>query len=101
MQRFFLFLLPLLTSCTFAKKGESDAYNEYQWFKVFSGVYYIAKNYYVEEVSPKKLVINASKGILEKLDPYSEYYTKEELKEFEEYNYGYFGGIGVEISLDK
>jgi len=101
MQRLALFLLLFLNSYTFAKKNESDAYNEYLWFKVFSEVYYIAKNYYVEEVSPKKLIINASKGLLEKLDPYSEYFTKEELKEFEEDTYGQFGGIGIEISLDK
>ncbi len=80
---------------------DPNANNEYLWFKVFAEVYYIAKHYYVEPVSPKQLLINAAKGMVEKLDPYSEYFTKEELKEFEEDTYGEFGGIGIEISIEK
>ena len=80
---------------------DTEAYNEYLWFKVFSEVYFIAKNYYVEDVSPKQLMVNAAKGMVEKLDPYSEYFTPEELKEFEEDTYGQFGGIGIEISMEK
>jgi len=80
---------------------DTEAYNEYLWFKVFSEVYFIAKNFYVEDISPKQLIINASKGMLEKLDPYSDYFTPQELKEFEEDTYGEFGGIGIQISVDK
>jgi len=83
------------------KTADPQAYNEYLWFKIFADVYTIAKNYYVEEVTPKQLIINAAKGMVEKLDPYSEYFTNEELKEFEEDTYGQFGGIGIEISIDK
>ena len=83
------------------QQKDPNAYNEYLWFKIFSEVYLIAKNYYVQEIPPKKLLINAAKGMLEKLDPYSEYFTPEELKEFEEDTYGQFGGIGIEISIDK
>jgi len=83
------------------KTADPQAYNEYLWFKIFADVYTIAKNYYVEEITPKQLIINAAKGMVEKLDPYSEYFTNEELKEFEEDTYGQFGGIGIEISIDK
>jgi len=99
--RFLSFLVALFIVLTPSFSEDKEAYNEYLWFKVFSEIYLIAKNYYVEEVSPKKLIINASKGMLEKLDPYSEYFTPEELKEFEEDTYGQFGGIGIEISVDK
>ena len=78
-----------------------EANNEYLWFKVFSEVYFIAKNYYVEDVTPKKLIINAAKGMLERLDPYSDYFTPKEVKEFEEDTYGEFGGIGIEISMEN
>jgi carboxyl-terminal processing protease len=84
-----------------SEEENPQAWNEYLWFKVFAQIYYIAKNFYVEKISPQKLITNASKGMLEKLDPYSDYFTKEELKEFEEDTYGEFGGIGVEISIDK
>ena len=83
------------------QNATADAYNEYLWFKVFSEVYFIAKNYYVKPITPKQLIINAAKGMLEKLDPYSEYFTPEELKEFEEDTTGKFGGIGIEISLEN
>jgi len=95
----------LLVGSVFATNGNAtqdrEAYNEYLWFKVFSEVYLIAKHYYVQEVSPKQLMINAAKGMVEKLDPYSEYFTPDELKEFQEDTYGEFGGIGIEISMDK
>ena len=90
-----------LTFSAGEKKADPQAYNEYLWFKVFADIYTIAKNYYVEPVTPKQLIINAAKGMVEKLDPYSEYFTNEELKEFEEDTNGEFGGIGIEISIDK
>jgi carboxyl-terminal processing protease len=103
------FLKSLLPLCTFpllvfpsqGNNNDPEANNEYLWFKIFSEVYLIAKNYYVEPITPKQLIINASKGMLEKLDPYSEYFTPEELKEFQEDTYGEFGGIGIEISIEK
>ncbi|NPB04897.1 MAG: S41 family peptidase [Aquificae bacterium] len=80
---------------------DPNADNEYLWFKVFADVYYIAKNYYVEPVPAKELLINAAKGMVERLDPYSEFFTTEELKEFQEDTYGEFGGIGIEISIER
>jgi len=96
-----LFSAPALIFSSQGEKKDPDANNEYLWFKIFSEVYLIAKNYYVEPVTPKQLLINAAKGMLEKLDPYSEYFTREELKEFQEDTYGEFGGIGIEISIEK
>jgi len=81
--------------------SKKQDYNEYLWLKVFAEIYNIAKTYYVEEPTPKQLLINAAKGMVEKLDPYSEYFTPEELREFEEDTKGEFGGIGIEISMDK
>ena len=112
MRKLFLLLLAVFTSLSLpaSANGEkvpsergvnSQDYNEYLWLKVFSEIYNIAKNYYVEEPTPKQLLINAAKGMVEKLDPYSEYFTPEELKEFEEDTKGEFGGIGIEISMEK
>jgi carboxyl-terminal processing protease len=96
-----LFVFPFLVFSSPGNNTDPEANNEYLWFKIFSEIYLIAKNYYVEPITPKQLIINASKGMLEKLDPYSEYFTPEELKEFQEDTYGEFGGIGIEISIEK
>jgi carboxyl-terminal processing protease len=100
----FFFSVPTLANGEKAQSlnpEKGQEYNEYLWLKVFAEIYNIAKTYYVEEPTPKQLLINAAKGMVEKLDPYSEYFTPEELKEFEEDTKGEFGGIGIEISMEK
>ena len=96
-----IFTLTLSVSPTSANStvNDTDANNQYLWFKVFSEVYLYTKDYYVKPVTPKQLMVNAMKGMVEKLDPYSEYFTPEEYKEFEQDLEGEFGGVGVEISL--
>jgi len=96
LKKFFL-LLP--TVGALAQPPADNDTDQYLWFKVFSEVYLYAKHYYVEDVTPKELMVNAMKGMVEKLDPYSEYFTPEEFKEFEEDLEGEFGGVGVEITI--
>ncbi len=60
----------------------------------------IEKYYYGEEVTGEDLQEGIYKGMVEALDdPYSEYYSKEELKEVMESNQGISYGIGAYISL--
>lgn len=61
------------------------------------------KTSYVNEVQDLELLRGAIKGMVESLnDPYSEYYTPSEFKDFNESTSGNFGGIGVVItSKDK
>lgn len=58
---------------------------------------------YIDEINDLDLLRGAVKGMVESLnDPYSEYYTPSEFKEFNESTSGNFGGIGVVItSKDK
>lgn len=58
------------------------------------------KTNYVEEIEDLELLRGAIKGMVESLnDPYSEYYTSSEFKDFTENTSGNFGGIGVVITL--
>lgn len=60
----------------------------------------IDKYYYGEEVTSEELQEGIYKGMVEALDdPYSEYYSKEELEEVMESNQGISYGIGAYISL--
>lgn len=62
----------------------------------------IAECYYGEEVTPEELQVGIYKGMVAALnDPYSEYYTKEELEETLNSNKGISYGIGAQVSLNK
>ena len=54
---------------------------------------------YVDEVDEKKLVEDAIRGMLEKLDPHSVYSTPKETKEMTEPLNGSFEGIGVQFNM--
>lgn len=57
--------------------------------------------YFLDEVSNEELQDGIYKGLLESLgDPYSEYYTAEELAELMEQSEGVYYGIGAYVSLD-
>ncbi len=61
-----------------------------------------ASYYYGDEVSTEDLQEGIYKGMVTALgDPYSEYYTREELEEAVNSNKGISYGIGAYISLDK
>lgn len=57
------------------------------------------KNNYVNEIKDLDLIKGAVKGMVESLgDPYSEYFTPEDFKNFNESTSGNFSGIGVVIT---
>jgi carboxyl-terminal processing protease len=55
---------------------------------------------YVVPVKPDELVTGALKGMLNKLDPHSDYMTEHEYKELISTTSGQFGGVGIEISVE-
>lgn len=56
-------------------------------------------NYYVDSVDEKKLVEDAIRGMLEKLDPHSTYTNAKETKSLNEPLQGDFDGIGVQFNI--
>ncbi len=63
----------------------------------------ISKHYYqADEVTQEQKEDGLYKGLLESLDdPYSVYYTKEEVAKLNDMLSGTYGGIGAYISLDE
>ena len=57
------------------------------------------KSLYVDSVSEEKLVEDAIKGMLEKLDPHSSYSNAKETKQMNEPLNGSFEGIGVQFNM--
>lgn len=62
----------------------------------------IDKYFYLSEVTDEELENGIYRGMLEALeDPYSEYYTAEELKDLMEQTEGIYYGIGAYVGLDE
>lgn len=58
-------------------------------------------DYYLESVDEADMQQGVYKGMIEALDdPYSVYYTQEELKELQEKTEGIYYGIGARVSID-
>lgn len=70
----------------------------YEKLKLFSEVYALVKQSYVEEVDDKNLLYGAIDGMLASLDPHSSFLTPDNFKEMKVDTRGEFGGLGIEIT---
>ena len=66
----------------------------------FVDVYKKIKDQYVDEVDDTTLFNYAIEGMVSKLDPYSDYLSKEDFSELKIGTTGKFGGIGIEITME-
>lgn len=57
------------------------------------------KSEYVDPVSDKTLLENATRGMVEGLDPHSSYLNKDEFKDLNVVTTGKFGGLGIEVQM--
>lgn len=71
---------------------------DYKFFQSFVG--YIKKKY-VEELDDQKLMEYALSGILSSLDPHSAYLDRKAHNEVKVATHGEFGGIGIEVIMEK
>ena len=101
------FLLPLLAGTFFfagflagASKTPAGE-DEYSYLKLFTDVLKIIKENYVEEPNIKDLIYGALSGMASSLDPFSAFFPPDKYKEFMEETEGEFGGVGIEISMEK
>lgn len=79
----------------------SPAQERYSELQTFSKVLNLVQQYYVEDVSTKKLIQGAIKGMLRELDPHTSFMPTEAFKEFETETSGEFGGLGIEMSIQN
>jgi len=95
----FVVVTVLVLSClTIAADKKRDLYPEYETFSRI--VASITANY-AEEVDTQKLFYGAYDGMLQTLDPYSAFLPPQEKEDLEVETRGEFGGLGIEITLDK
>jgi len=73
----------------------------YKTLKTFNEVLDIVEKNYVEDVDANTLIKGAINGMVKSLDPHSSFMTPDMYKELETDTRGSFGGIGIEITIQK
>lgn len=68
--------------------------------RLFADVFGAIKSYYVDDISDKKLLENAVRGMVEGLDPHSSFLDAKAFEDMEESTMGEFGGLGIEVTKD-
>lgn len=87
-----LFVAVIAFASTMAQQPNPDA-------RKLQMALYAISNLYVDSTSETKLVEDAIVGMLEKLDPHSNYMDPEETKEMTEPLQGNFDGIGIQFNM--
>ncbi len=102
MKRLFrpLLLLTLSVASVTTFAAEKEAPLPIDEVRLFAEIFGGIKNYYVDEVSDKKLIENAIKGMVSGLDPHSTFLDEKGYKDLQETTSGEFGGLGIEITKD-
>ncbi|MCH8554781.1 MAG: S41 family peptidase [Schleiferiaceae bacterium] len=68
---------------------------------IFANVYREVNLYYVDDVEPGTLMESAIEGMLESLDPYTNYYPENKIEDLRLQTTGQYGGIGASIRKIK
>lgn len=102
MKRFAVFVsvaaVALLLSGPAVTEKSSDTYRQ---LDLFGAVFERVRSSYVDKVTDKKLIESAINGMLQSLDPHSSYMDADSFKEMQVQTKGEFGGLGMEVTLDK
>jgi len=84
----------------FASQGKQSE-DEYKYLRMFTDVLRIIKENYVEPVNTKDLIYGALNGMTKSLDPFSSFFTPKQYESFRQETEGEFGGVGIEIGMEK
>lgn len=98
---FFFFIGAVSSVISTPGKVVAQANDVYKNLEIFNDALSIIQRDYVEEVPTQDLIYGALKGMMNALDPHSQFLTPEFFKELEEETQGQFSGLGIEISLDE
>ena len=71
----------------------------YSRLQVLEDIMEIIERHYVDDVDVDELFDNATRGVLENLDPHSRYYSAEEYTALQEQYRGDYAGIGVSFEM--
>jgi carboxyl-terminal processing protease len=97
----YFLLMILVSSIILAPNTHAGEHHEdIDLFKLFLRVFTEAEKKYVDEIDKDELMDSALKGMLNSLDPYSTYLSEEDFEEMDIDTKGFYGGLGLEVTLD-
>lgn len=80
-----------------ANRGDNRDYQMGKSMEVFNNIFRDINLYYVDTVNSQAMLENAAQGMLQRLDPYTEYMPESRMADFEMMTTGKYGGIGSMI----
>jgi len=93
-------LLVALALIGFALRNPAEKYFDIaKSLDIFATLFKEVNAYYVDEVEPEKLIRKGIEGMLESLDPYTDYIAEDELESFRITTTGQYAGIGALIGV--
>lgn len=93
-------LLALLTVVTVAFRQPVEKYFDIaKSLDIFTTLFKEVNAYYVDDVDPQKLIRKGIDGMLQSLDPYTDYIPESEIESFRITTTGQYGGIGALIGV--
>ncbi len=87
-----------LLGASMAQAKSSDTYKQ---LNLFGDVFEKIRSQYVREVTDEELIEAAINGMLSSLDPHSSYLTAKGFDDMQVQTKGEYGGLGMEVTLDK
>lgn len=92
--------LAVLAFAIWAFQGPGEKYFDIaKSLDIFATLFKEVNAYYVDDVNPKKLIDNGIDGMLDQLDPYTDYIPEEDLEAFSIQTTGQYAGVGALIGI--
>ncbi len=92
-------VLLTIAAATYGPGMATAAGQIYSRLQVLEDIMEIIERHYVDDVDVDELFDNATRGVLENLDPHSRYYSAEEYTALQEQYRGDYAGIGVSFEM--
>ncbi|MEW6171069.1 MAG: PDZ domain-containing protein, partial [Candidatus Omnitrophota bacterium] len=71
----------------------------YKQIELFSEALTLIQSEYVQEANPRDLIYGSLRGMLDSLDPHSQFLDPQEYTDLKTETEGKFGGLGIEVTL--
>lgn len=81
-----------------ASFAPTDLFEVSKNLDIFSSLYRVLNESYVDETKPGQLMKTAIDAMLESLDPYTNYITENDIEEFKYMTTGEYGGVGALVT---
>jgi carboxyl-terminal processing protease len=90
--------LPVIISVSIISAAfTEDLFEVAKNLDIFTSLFKEVNLYYVDDTKPGELIKTASDAMLQSLDPYTEYYTENDIEDYKIVTTGQYGGIGAAV----